>query len=76
MHVRTGQHHLREQIPAASGGSAQTQRERPKSAGAPKLESIEGISWPSLAGALKLDGSAQTRRKRSKSATVTVTMYL
>jgi len=29
MHVNTGHHHLREQIPAAPGGSAQTQRERP-----------------------------------------------
>jgi len=37
MHVNTGHHHLREQIPAASGGIAQTQRERQKSAGAPKL---------------------------------------
>ena len=50
-------HHLRKQIPAASGGSAQTQRERPNSAGA-QLEPVEGISWPSLAGAPKFGGSA------------------
>ena len=67
MHVNTGHHHLREQIPFASGGSAQTQRERPNSAGAPKLEPIEWISWPSLAGAPKLGGSAQTRRERPNS---------
>ena len=44
MHVNTGHHHLRDEIPAASGGSAQTQRERPNSAEAPKLEPVEGIS--------------------------------
>ena len=38
MHLNTGHHHLREQIPAASGGSAQTWRERPNCmAGATKL---------------------------------------
>ena len=69
MHVNTGHHHLREQIPFASGGSAQTQRERPNSAGAPKLEPIEWISWPSLAGAPKLGGSAQTRREANSAGT-------
>jgi len=44
MLVNTAHHHLTEQIPAALGGSAQTQRERPKLAGALKLEPIEGIS--------------------------------
>jgi len=37
MHVNTGHDHLREKIPAAAGGSAQTRRERPKSTGAPKI---------------------------------------
>jgi len=48
---------------AISGGSTQTRRERLNSAGAPKLEPIECISWPSLAGAPKPGGSAQTRRE-------------
>ena len=47
-----------------SGGSAQTRWERLNSAGAPKLEPIEWILWPSLAGAPRLGGSAQTRWKR------------
>ena len=59
MHVNTGHHHLREQIPSASGGSAQTQRERPNSAGAPKSETIERIPWLSLVGAPKLGGSVE-----------------
>ena len=68
MHVNTGHHHLREQIPSASVGSAQTQRDRPNSAGAPKLKPIEWISWPSLAGAPKLGERAQTRRESPNSA--------
>jgi len=72
MHVNTGHHHLREQIPAASDGSAHTKRERPNSAGAPKLDSIEGTSWPSLVGAPKLGRSAHTRRERPNSTTVTM----
>jgi hypothetical protein len=63
MHVNTGRRRLREQIPAASGGSPQTQRKRPKFGGSAKLEPIVGISWLSLAGAPKLSGSAQTRRE-------------
>ena len=47
-------HHLRKQIPAASGGSAQTQRERPNSAGVPKIEPTERILSPSVTGAPKL----------------------
>jgi len=46
-----------------SGGSAQTRWERLNSAGAPKLEPTEWISWLSLVGAPKLGGSAQTRRE-------------
>jgi len=54
MHLNIGHHHLREQIPSASGGIAQTQRERPNSAGASKLEpKLESILY---------GGSAQTRR--------------
>jgi len=54
MHLNTGHHHLREHIPAASGGSAQTQRERRNSAGAPTLEpKLESILY---------GGSVQTRR--------------
>ena len=68
MHVNTGYRHLREHVLSASGGSAQTQRERPNSAGPPKLEAIEWIPWQSLAGAPKLGGSAQTRRERPNSA--------
>jgi len=64
MHVNTGHHNLREWIPSASGGSAQTQRERPNSVGAPKLNPIEWISWPSLVR------NAQTRRERPNSAIV------
>jgi len=61
MHVNTGHHHLRERGPCASGGSAQTQRERLKSAGAPKLGPI--VDFMAVSG-----GSAQTWRERLNSA--------
>jgi len=59
MHINTGgHHHLREQIPAASGGSAQTQRERPNSVGAPTYRG----DFMAVSG-----GSAKTRLQRLNS---------
>jgi len=73
MHVNTGHHYLRAWIPSSPAGSAQTQRERPNWAGAPKLSGSaqtgrerlnsklesQWISSPSVVGAPKFGGSAQ-----------------
>jgi len=69
MHVNTGHYHLREQIPAASGGSAQTQWERPNSAGARNYRGdLTAVSG----------GSAQTRRERlnSEGASILEPIYM
>ena len=65
MHVNAGHHHLRQQIPAASGGSAQTQRERPNLAGAPKLCNSDGVSMSDPDWKVMLSGRTNHTRVES-----------